>query len=60
MGATPRRRPTLKRTSVFLTADQLAHLAARSNESGVPIAVMIRRAVEAYLAAPAAGPRGRR
>ena len=64
MGAKPRIRPrrqALKRTSVFLTEKQLEDLTARSTDSGVPIAVMIRRAVDAYLtASPATPPRGRR
>ncbi len=39
----------LTRTSVFLGCDQLEQLRAFSNESGVPIAVMVRRGVALYL-----------
>jgi hypothetical protein len=50
----------LKRTSVFLTTAQLARLAALHEASGVPVAVMLRRAVDAYLAAHATGRKGAR
>ncbi|MGP0066076.1 MAG: ribbon-helix-helix domain-containing protein [Isosphaeraceae bacterium] len=39
----------LARTSVFLRSDQLARLRAISEESGIPLAVMIRRGVSRYL-----------
>jgi hypothetical protein len=53
MGTTrrkPGKGPGLKRTSVFFTTAQLARLVALHEASGVPVAVMIRRAVDAYLA----------
>ena len=42
----------LTRTSVFLGCDQLEQLRAISNESGIPIAVMVRRGVTLYLNDP--------
>jgi predicted DNA-binding protein len=54
MGAKRRKQASgrvLKRTSVFLTTEQLARLAALHDETAVPVAVMIRRAVDAYLTA---------
>jgi hypothetical protein len=53
-------KPALKRTSVFLTAAQLEQLAALHVASDVPVAVMIRRAVDAYLAEHGAGRKGTR
>jgi predicted DNA-binding protein len=49
MPTAPRKRPTLKRTSVFLTVPQLERLATLNERTGVPVAVMIRRSVDAYL-----------
>jgi hypothetical protein len=39
----------LTRTSVFIGHDQLENLRRRSNESGVPMAFMIRRSISLYL-----------
>jgi hypothetical protein len=39
----------VKRTSLFLTDEQLRKLQTRSDKSGAPIAVLIRRALDAYL-----------
>ncbi len=61
MGAARRTtKPALKRTSVFLTTAQLERMKALHDASGVPVAVMIRRAVDAYLAEQATGRRGTR
>ncbi len=39
----------LARTSVFLGQDQLEQLRQISTESGIPLAVMIRRGVQLYI-----------
>jgi len=38
-----------KRYNVYLDQDQIKKLQAISEKSGAPIAVMIRRAIDAYL-----------
>ena len=53
----------LARTSIFLGRDQLDQLREISNESGIPVAVMVRRGVARYLdnlpGAPVTGVRPR-
>jgi hypothetical protein len=39
----------MKRTTVWLRPEQLAALAKRSEETGAPVAELIRRAVDAYI-----------
>jgi len=39
----------MKRTALFLRPDQIERLGARSQETGAPIAELIRRAIDAYL-----------
>jgi hypothetical protein len=56
----------LIRTSVFVGRDQLEDLRQRSNESGIPMAFMIRRGISLYLSGisdqsmPRQGPRAER
>ena len=38
-------------TSVYLTDGQLARLRSLSGETGAPVAELVRRAIDAYLAA---------
>lgn len=46
----PRPNQDRQRYTIYLGTDQLERLRAESERSGAPIAEMIRRAVEAYLA----------
>lgn len=39
----------MKRTNIYLKPEQLKKLAALSEKSGAPMAVLIRRAIDAYL-----------
>lgn len=39
----------MKRTALFLRADQLKNLKARSQKTGAPISELIRRAIDLYL-----------
>jgi hypothetical protein len=43
----------MKRTNIFLTPQQRARLFQRSKESGAPVAALVRRAIDEYLAVPA-------
>lgn len=40
---------SMKRTSLFLKAEQLKKLEAVSKETGAPVAELIRRAIDAFL-----------
>lgn len=40
----------MKRTSLFLTDSQLTRLSAMSAKTGAPVAEIIRRAIDEYLA----------
>jgi hypothetical protein len=46
----------LARTSVFVGQDQLERLRQISNESGVPLAFMVRRGISLYLDSVSRGP----
>ncbi len=39
----------MKRTNIFLPIQMLARLASLSNETGLSVAEIVRRAIEAYL-----------